>query len=136
MTKAKDLLTLFNEDKKSLIIPKSKYGNDFKVEVVNPDDLFAQGGPFWKHTYIIAFPLGSYLVNADSEGDAIDEFIDWAEKNAPGYLFTRDEEEELSDDERDQHIVGGNHGRLLNEDPNMEEVKPDVLKDILSKSGD
>lgn len=133
MTKARELLNQIKEDNnKTLVIPKTKYSDNLKVTVINPDDLYSDGGPFWKHTYIIAFPFGAFLVNADNEGDAIDEFIDWAVKNAPGYLFTQEEESEMSDEERDEYISGGNNGRVLNETPDMEEVKPDVLKSILA----
>lgn len=81
------------------------------VTVINPDDYEAK---FWAKNYrILVSSFGNeYHVNADCAQSAIDELIDWAEENAPGYLFTRAEEEQ--EDFLDEYLSGGNHGRTLN----------------------
>jgi hypothetical protein len=81
------------------------------VTVINPDDYESR---FWARNYrltVSRFGI-EYLVNADCAQSAIDELIDWAEVNAPGYLFTRAEEER--EEFIDEYMSGGNHGRTLN----------------------
>jgi hypothetical protein len=81
------------------------------VTILNPDDYETK---FWAHDYrILVSRFGiEYRVNADCAQAAIDELIDWAEENAPGYLFTRAEEAE--EEFLDEFLTGGNHGRTLN----------------------
>lgn len=87
-----------------------------KATKVNPDDFDWEGGPFWKHIYLIeltrfGFP---YLVNADYDAAAIDFLIDYLEENEPGLLFSREEEEGLAEDYLDEYVSGGNNCRYIN----------------------
>ena len=61
--------------------------------IVNPDDYQEH---FWKNNYRILVSREGieYIVNADCEQDAIDELIDYLEVNAPGLLWSREEEQE------------------------------------------
>jgi hypothetical protein len=94
---------------------------------VNADDIATY---MWRATWEVYFcsdsyrfqPDQTYRAAADCESDAIDEVIDWLEKNDPELL----EElvlpsfawNELSDAELDNLEYGGNHGHPL--DPNIE----------------
>jgi len=122
------------EEERVRVMVKDKRGNEMKADVVNPNDLFGEDGPFWKKTYLLHLSLGgNFVINADSKQDAIDYFIDWAEDNAPGYLFSPEEEAELEDDEREDYIIGGNAGRMLNEPimrEQMYEIDPKSLRRI------
>lgn len=85
------------------------------ADLVNPDDFFYDEDDrksFWKRVYIISFPLSSFIVNADTESDALDTLIDYFEKTNKAYLFKHGEEPEDGD-----FYVGGSHGRMLNEEP-------------------
>jgi hypothetical protein len=117
VSKAKHIINILEEGGKDQVAVKAK-GYELKADVVNPDDLFGtedSRGPFWKDTYLLQMIGGNYVINADNDQEAIDYFIDWSEKNTPGYLFSPEEEAELEDDEREDYITGGNAGRMLNE---------------------
>jgi predicted amidophosphoribosyltransferase len=73
---------------------------------------------FWKHSYRVHLheldPTG-LLINADNDQDALDYAIDFAEeKGWEGLFFTSEELEQMKEEERDQYLSGGNHGRVLN----------------------
>lgn len=57
---------------------------------------------------------GDY-VRGDNESDAIDNWLDYAEKHWPGLIMTPEEVEEKEREGRlDDYICGGNHGVYLN----------------------
>jgi|APSaa5957512622_1039677.scaffolds.fasta_scaffold127795_2 hypothetical protein len=68
---------------------------------------------FWGKNYrVLVSTQGiEFLVNANHEGDAIDEVIDYCEEYLPGLLWTR--EEEMEEEFIDEYICGGNHGRYF-----------------------
>jgi hypothetical protein len=69
---------------------------------------------FWAHKYLISLPaIGTnhFAVNANSEGDAMDEIIDYCEEKQ-WYIMT---DEDMEDEEYlDEYVQGGNHGIYLN----------------------
>ena len=79
------------------------------MNYLNKDDYDEQ---FWCNNYKITVSSQGiiYIVNADCAQDAIDIVIDHCEKEAPGLLWSRDEENEW---EMDDYICGGNHCRYL-----------------------
>jgi len=70
---------------------------------------------FWNNNYrIIVSAQGvEFFVNADNEQEAIDYIIDYCEDNLPGLLWDDEDLYEMTEDERDEYICGGNHGRYL-----------------------
>ena len=69
---------------------------------------------FWKHDYIVALTEQGipFVVNADNEQDAVDYVIDDCQKNHPGLIMSREEEDE--EEFLDEYISGGNEGLHLN----------------------
>jgi len=130
MSKAKEIIEILRENSEGFMVTVETEHGPVEAEVVNPADLYGEtpeDAPFWPHTYVIGFPLSSYVVNAEHEQAAMDEFIDWAEEHAPGYLMSPEEEPE---DEEGVYIRGGNHGRMLSEDPGfIDEIDPTKLID-------
>ena len=82
---------------------------------------------FWGHSYKIqlgAIGTQTFIVNASSLQDAVDEIIDHMEKSNPGMLFSYEEASALEFPE--EYISGGNHGRTLNiptHEMHAEEIK-------------
>ena len=83
-----------------------------KSVIINPDDHLEN---FWGKNYSITVGRfgGPFIVNADCEQDALDYLADWCEVNAPGLLWTI--EEELALEFPDEYITAGNHGRKFSE---------------------
>lgn len=87
---------------------RAKIGN---ITIVNPNDEDA-----WGHSYVVAWNSSLYLIYASSLGDAIDELVDWANENAPGFIANEyaaeletEAREEGMDDERIDEFIEG-HG--------------------------
>ena len=72
---------------------------------------------FWGKNWRITVPFSSWIVNARCEGDAFDILVDWCEENAPGYLFSIEEVNDMwnNHEDTDDYWTGGNHGRMFNE---------------------
>lgn len=85
--------------------------------IVNPNDMFGDGGPFWKNCYEVILSEFSepMVVNADHEQDALDYAIDYAEKEGwEGLFLSLEETEELeAEGFLEDYISGGDHGRYL-----------------------
>lgn len=95
------------------------------IEISNPRDYLAK---FWKHNYLVSLsPFSTFLVNADNEGDAVDEIIDYCVERGYMGLFLDDEAvEELTEEGfLEEHYCGGNEGRYLSEPgfPMIERIK-------------
>lgn len=77
-------------------------------ELINPFDY----GDF---TYQIDFVYSSYQINSDSDQEAIDNFIEWAEVHAPGYIYTEEQAQDISQDELDELVSDSNGTTYINE---------------------
>jgi hypothetical protein len=140
MSKAKKLINFVEQDKikeaeeKVIVMVNDKRGNEMKAEVVNPHDLFNDdmgGEPFWKHIYLLQMQGGNFVINSDNSQEAIDEFIDYCEDNAPGLILSDEEEEEAQEDgSLDDYVQGGNSGRYLNEPIMREQMREINFGDI------
>lgn len=79
---------------------------------VNPGDWQAN---FWKHNYRITVTEQGivFYVNAEYEGAALDELVDFCEERYPGLVS---DGADLDEDEREELFCGGNHGLYLTTD--------------------
>lgn len=77
-------------------------------ELINPFD-------YGEFTYKIDFMYGSYQVNSDSDQEAIDNFIAWAEVHAPGYVYTEEETLNINQNELEDLISDSNGTTYINE---------------------
>jgi hypothetical protein len=86
--------------------------NHQDYEYANPRDWATK---FWKHNYIVTLDGGIQIaVNADNEGDALDEVIDYCErKRYIGFVASHGD---LDPDEQEEYVSGGNHGLYLTTD--------------------
>ena len=80
------------------------------LEIVNRED---RDGHFWAHDYRVTLGAfgNAYGVNADNEQDALDYVMDYCEEHAPGFVMSREDEEECEWPE--EYIRAGNHGLLF-----------------------
>lgn len=78
---------------------------------------FAENRTDYDHAYVIFLDGhdGGTLVYADTEQDALEELVDWAENHAPGLLIAKEDEHEYLDEngETVDTIIAGNHGRMV-----------------------
>jgi len=72
---------------------------------------------FYNRAYTIELLYGGiYEINADCEGDAIDILIDYFCENKDkfrGYFFTDDELAELTEDDIQSYVFGGNDCKYI-----------------------
>ncbi len=72
---------------------------------------------FYDKAYSIELLYGGlYEINANYEGDAIDILIDYFVENKDrfrGYFFTEDELTELSEDDIQSYVFGGNECKFI-----------------------
>lgn len=82
------------------------------IEFVNPGDWAAH---FWKHNYLITVTAQGiqFFVNADYEGAALAELVDYCEDRYPGLVA---DGADLLEEEREEYFCGGNHGLYLTTD--------------------
>jgi hypothetical protein len=80
------------------------------IKFVNPGDWQAHT---WKHNYLVTVTAQGmqFFVNADCEQDALDELIDFFE--AMGWAGLVSDGSDLSEEEREEYVCGGNHGLYL-----------------------
>lgn len=79
-----------------------------KIELINPFE-------YGDYTYQIDFIYDSYQINAYDDQDAIDNFIAWAEVNAPGYVYTEEQAQDIDPSELQDLISDSNGTDYINE---------------------
>jgi hypothetical protein len=78
-------------------------------EFVNPGDWACK---FWKHNYLITVTAQGtqFFVNAEYEGAALAELVDFCEDRYPGLVS---DGADLDEDDREEYFCGGNYGLYL-----------------------
>jgi hypothetical protein len=81
-------------------------------EFVNPGDWQSN---FWKHNYVITITAQGikFFVNAEYEGAALAELVDFCADKYPGLVS---DGADLDKDEREEYFCGGNNGLYLTTD--------------------
>jgi hypothetical protein len=97
----------------SVIVPNLRHFGQFpQVEVVNPDE------SIWDKHYLVCIDYFKvYYVIAQCEQDAFDILIDYCEeRDYKGYFYSDEDIEELTEEERQDLFVAGNHCRYISND--------------------
>jgi hypothetical protein len=79
---------------------------------VTPDETI-----YDKHYLICIDYFSVFYVISDNEQDALDTLIDYCEEREyKGYFYSDEDLEELTDEEREELLVAGNHCRYISND--------------------
>lgn len=97
----------------SIINPNLKHFGQFpQVEVVTPDETI-----YDKHFLVCLDYFKVYYVISYNEQDALDTLVDYCEEREyMGYFYSDADLEKLTEEERDDLLVAGNHCRYISND--------------------